>query len=394
MATTLTQMNSSRFPSLLVILKQLTTKTSLLMTALLGMGSLLYGQPNVYFEIRNESQVGATYTFEVWMRADQAGSYHNRGQVYIAYDTAAFGPSVVLNNKVTYTQRGLLGGTDALFGGPKYQTLPLNDNGNRLVVTWESNFANFCPPGASFHTEVPTSFDTLYRFTVSPMKNPARNPRLEFYTDFMLNQQFYSNPNPPNPRPVPFSCDLPYGNVGLLPVELSDFRVVPLNNGQVRLRWQTATERNNSHFEVQKKVDEGSFETLSWVLGQGNSQDFHNYQYLDATPMGTVNQYRLRQVDFDGNFTYSEVKEVVMDGAWEAFTVYPNPAREVLNIETMDVSGVYPYVIRNLQGQEIKRGSLSNGYLQVEISELAKGSYILEIGAKGQLSYRKPFHKL
>ena len=114
----------------------------------------------------------------------------------------------------------------------------------------------------------------------------------------------------------------------VLPVELTHFDAVLLDGG-VQLRWETAGETNNAGFEIERAVDDGPFERLTFVEGRGTTTDAHSYRYEDLLiPFGATRvRYRLRQIDFDGAFSLSE--EVTVDlavpDAVSLWTNYPNP---------------------------------------------------------------------
>ena len=86
----------------------------------------------------------------------------------------------------------------------------------------------------------------------------------------------------------------------ILPVVLFSFSGRAIVKG-VQLRWETATEVNNDHFEIQRSIDGLNFETIGIVNGAGTINTPQSYEFLDSTPAAT-NYYRLRQVDFDGEF--------------------------------------------------------------------------------------------
>ena len=90
-----------------------------------------------------------------------------------------------------------------------------------------------------------------------------------------------------------------------LPVELVQFNADCQNNGTVKLSWTTASEINNDYFDVQKSFDASDFFSIGTVAGNGNSNTINYYEFIDEES-GTA-YYRLKQVDFDGKFDYSDV---------------------------------------------------------------------------------------
>jgi len=111
-----------------------------------------------------------------------------------------------------------------------------------------------------------------------------------------------------------------------IPVELTSF-VGSSVNGNVELNWATATESNNSGFEIQRSTDGSSFIKIGFVSGNGTTTEIQNYSYTDSKLSIGSYSYRLKQVDFDGSFEYSSVVNVDLT-APTVFALeqnYPNP---------------------------------------------------------------------
>lgn len=94
-----------------------------------------------------------------------------------------------------------------------------------------------------------------------------------------------------------------------LPVSLASFTVQKLNSG-IQLNWITASEKDNSHFDVLRSGDGVHFEKISSVAGNGNSSEVRNYSFIDANPFPGTNYYQLNQIDLDGKSSKSEIKAV------------------------------------------------------------------------------------
>ena len=111
-----------------------------------------------------------------------------------------------------------------------------------------------------------------------------------------------------------------------LPIELLYF-TGKLQKEGVLLSWETASEKNNDYFELRHSIDAENFRTLSITRGQGTSEGNAKYDYLHSYPHAGINYYRLKQVDFDGTFTYSGIISVKVDAKEVPFSarVYPNP---------------------------------------------------------------------
>jgi hypothetical protein len=119
---------------------------------------------------------------------------------------------------------------------------------------------------------------------------------------------------------------------GVLPISLLRFDATKVGR-QVMLDWVTVTEINNDHFDVEKSGDGFKFEKIGEVKGQGNSAKQHSYVLYDKNPFIGDNYYRLKQVDFDGKYEYSQI-EIVNFSEQRRISVQPNPAAESFWIST------------------------------------------------------------
>ena len=121
-------------------------------------------------------------------------------------------------------------------------------------------------------------------------------------------------------------------NGGTIPVELTSFTAT-VQNGFVELNWTTATEINNHGFEVQRSLNNSEFAIMGFVEGHGTTTEEHHYSYKDKDVSGIL-RYRLKQVDYDGSYEYSDIVEVEVFGitSYELSQNYPNPFNPVTNI--------------------------------------------------------------
>ena len=123
------------------------------------------------------------------------------------------------------------------------------------------------------------------------------------------------------------------GSSNALPIELIYFNT-KLNDNHVNLSWSTASELNNDYFTVERSTDGSHFEELHRKQGAGNSTSTLNYTDVDENPLQSYSYYRLKQTDYDGHFTYSEIKTVKNnskdneDANLKIISVAPNPFGE------------------------------------------------------------------
>ncbi len=165
----------------------------------------------------------------------------------------------------------------------------------------------------------------------------------------------------------PFSYGSTDNTTNTLPVELLDFTLVNVEQG-VLLNWSTASEINNYGFEIQRSNDVENWQTIGFVKGAGNSNQIQNYSFTDKSPQ-VFNYYRLKQIDFDGAFVFSEIKFLKL-GEIFSINTYPNP---VVNILNMDIDYVKQIDIYDIAGKLIKQyQNLSNS---IDVSNFKKGVY-------------------
>jgi hypothetical protein len=119
-------------------------------------------------------------------------------------------------------------------------------------------------------------------------------------------------------------------NGGVIPVELTSFSAEVIEDG-VMLNWTTATETNNQGFEIQRsevRDQMSDWGKIGFVAGHGTTTEPKSYSFIDTEVTTEIYKYRLRQIDYDGTFTYTNEVEVVIDFTPKEFMLYqnyPNP---------------------------------------------------------------------
>jgi hypothetical protein len=137
----------------------------------------------------------------------------------------------------------------------------------------------------------------------------------------------------------------------VLPIQLTSFTGAVVSSGNW-LQWITASEINNNYFIVERSADGMEFSELLKVNGSGTSNDQHTYEGYDFSPFNGINYYRLRQVDFDGHATYSDIIALRNYSQSEIVTgINPNPTTGDIQIEVkMPVDAVVKVEVRNIFG--------------------------------------------
>lgn len=141
----------------------------------------------------------------------------------------------------------------------------------------------------------------------------------------------YQDPDPTNNTPA--------GTVSVadndLPVILGDF-TASREGSAVKIDWYTTLEVNSAYFEIQHSREAQNWKALAREASHQNSKDRNYYNYTHMMPASGINYYRLKMVDLDGSFTYSNIKSIRMNGvAAEVVKIYPNPVSTgLLTIES------------------------------------------------------------
>ena len=117
---------------------------------------------------------------------------------------------------------------------------------------------------------------------------------------------------------------IPIGVASALPVELLSFTGHKIDKA-IQLDWTTVTEQDNQGFEIQKSSDGRDWDIIGWVDGNGTSTRTIEYDFIDKFPFIGDNYYRLKQMDYDGRFDFSDIILVQNIGAGSAISVLPNP---------------------------------------------------------------------
>jgi hypothetical protein len=159
---------------------------------------------------------------------------------------------------------------------------------------------------------------------------------------------------------------------GAVPVELNSFKA-SATDSDIELSWITATETNNSGFEIQRNKD-GHFETIKFVNGNGTTSETHAYTFVDKSLSVGTYVYRLKQIDFDGTFSYSNTieVEVVTPSTFVLEQNYPNPFNPSTTIRfSIPVETDVRLNVFNTLGQEVAEminSRLKEGYHEVDFS--------------------------
>lgn len=174
-----------------------------------------------------------------------------------------------------------------------------------------------------------------------------------------------------------------------LPIVLIDFQAKPLEK-EVNVSWKTSAELNSDYFNVEKSLDGINWTVISTIKGAGNSESISEYGIVDANPVNGLQYYRLKQVDFNGQFEYSTIVPVKFSGLADKINIFPSPATTTLNVslnnqDNSDVS----VNIYNALGQVVMSINGTQSTFTFDIAELKAGIYVVEVVCNGELTQSK-----
>lgn len=174
-----------------------------------------------------------------------------------------------------------------------------------------------------------------------------------------------------------------YGKYGIpltpLPVELISFSGE--NKGEENLLlWSTASEINNDHFDVERSSDGESFRLLGKVPGNGNSTTELDYSFTDGHPDAGENYYRLKQVDYDGTYKYSDIIGLRNERSHLPCLLNSSSSRTTLLLSCSDFSGTR-MSIYNVQGVLLEERSIApdTKELTINLEPFCSGLYLLKL---------------
>ena len=190
-----------------------------------------------------------------------------------------------------------------------------------------------------------------------------------------------------------FVDDITAVSCAILPIELISFSAQLHEKKSILLIWQTASEINNDYFTIQRSADGKEWKEVKQIDGFGNSSVLHNYSAIDKFPYAGISYYRLKQTDFDGKFSYSQVRSVKIDKfGGSQINIYPNPTSNQITIEG-DKHELEQIKIYNTLGQDVTflTKVIENNETKViiDLSHLSKGTYYVKTKTTANTVYSK-----
>ena len=159
----------------------------------------------------------------------------------------------------------------------------------------------------------------------------------------------------------------------LLPIELLNFSGKPIGATNL-LEWVTSTEINNNFFTIERAKDAIHFNPIGTIDGAGNSNIQLHYNFVDDSPTSGINYYRLKQTDFNGDYTHSSI--IAINNELTDFSIFVNNNLLYIKLSTTDFIG--KLVIYDINGRKIIESTI-NSNLKIDLSSYKKGIYIYRL---------------
>jgi len=250
------------------------------------------------------------------------------------------------------------------------------------------------------HLQLPTNTTTSYKLTLEGSYNVDASLDVMLYDaylntshNFRLNSEYSFSTianNAATQGANRFYIVIGNSLSNPLPVKVTEFTAKKSDNESVQLKWVTASEVNSKLFIVERSNDGESYSAIGEVQAKGNSSVLSAYHLLDIKPdLNNNNYYRLKMVDLDGTWAYSNIQTVNFNdyliGSKESvkLNVYPIPANNFVTVELPETEMNYTFSIKNITGNTILEPmdlNNENGTATISLEEIkSAGIYFIEI---------------
>jgi hypothetical protein len=166
----------------------------------------------------------------------------------------------------------------------------------------------------------------------------------------------------------------------LLPVRWLSFDGERISENVVELNWSTASELNNDQFEIQRSKSGRDFATIGMLNGAGNSYEVVNYQFQDDNAPKETVYYRLKQIDYDGRYEYSEIIVIHKESNLQTgeLSIYPNPVSGTVNLKFPKYKGDMQLEVLDMSGLKIYTKQVSGkSSMSINTQQWPEGVYMV-----------------
>ncbi|MFC2103385.1 choice-of-anchor J domain-containing protein [Bacteroidota bacterium] len=284
---------------------------------------------------------------------------------------------------------------DSRLISPPFQVSPLSENPRLRIWHWYSF-------GSGDMGEVQIKYDSgswqtilgPYTQTGGGVWSPTTT-FLDAYADSIVQFAFHFVSNSGSNESGWYVDDITIVS-DIIPVEFASFTST-IVNGKIQLDWTTATETNNKGFEVERSIDKTGWEKLIFIEGNGTTTELSEYSFIDKSHLSGTIYYRLKQIDFDGTFEYSDIVEIYvpLPEKYVLSQNRPNPFNPTTEISfTISKAGDVKLLVFNSLGEVVT--VLLNEYkntgrysVTFDASNFSSGIYFYRLQAGDFLETKK-----
>lgn len=370
---------------------------NILLTFALAFSISLLNSQDIAYSFDNVVDNGTTLTMDVMVSTTTPFKLGS-GQFYLDYSTAAFGASALANGNFSIATASpyILGLTA---GFPVYNAPVLADNTpSRISIAWVQGTSSGC-----FSNNVTVVPSALLQVTFTYSDN-TENDGVCFNSTAGFTGLTFTACGPDGScafadcvaNPATQITSDTYDCTKALPIELLDFDVVKKGDDSALVTWTTAREENTSHFVVERSIEGSVWEEAGFVAASGRSDFNVDYSFEDSDLKLISNDrrvfyYRLKSVDLDNSFDYSDVKNIELNYGDITMHVYPNPSSDGVNIRITHPRAnreELTFTLVDITGKVVQAGMIGdakeiNHYLDFA-SDLVPGTYMLNINTPSQ----------
>ena len=257
----------------------------------------------------------------------------------------------IMNETSLFNSSGVLSTEDSICAGDP-ATLTVTTSDTAATYVWTDNFGGG-PYGDSSSIIVNPMLNTSYSVIITG----------GYCNDTLI---------------IPVTID---PNCSPLPIELVSFEA-DCEGDDVLISWSTASEKDNDYFTIEKSSDGVLFESIGIVEGAGNSSNLINYSFIDDSRMTQTSYYRVKQTDFDGQFTYSSISAINCSSV-DDVSIYPNPFSNSFTIDIgAGLSGPIEISIVDNIGRLVHNQTIKTKSEHIKLSvgsELSTGVYFVKV---------------
>ncbi|HYJ37040.1 MAG TPA: T9SS type A sorting domain-containing protein [Chitinophagaceae bacterium] len=179
-----------------------------------------------------------------------------------------------------------------------------------------------------------------------------------------------------------------FAPMSTLPVTFANFYVSRVNN-DILIRWATATENNNNHFEVERSFDGRDWSTIATIAAVGNSSQLNQYSFTDKNMKTSFAYYRIKQVDNDGRFTFTVVRSIKNAENNNGIEIFAAKNKTV-TILFQEMKSTASVKIFNLNGQAVMQQTYQqSAYITLRLGDAIPGVYVVHVTDENNQSQSK-----